>query len=248
MEFVKSVIERTYKPGDVFSEEDLLGFLPRDYKISTLRWDLYHLCEKRYLTKIGKKKYSVGKRIKFSYEIFDNKINDVIKYISKTFPRVEFNIWYTTLLNKWFNLLLGVNYFIIEFDKEISGFMFDEIKEIYDGVVLFNPTINELNLFGRNNCLIVKNKFSKSPKNKEFKYNIAIEKLCVDLFTDKLLKNLFDEKEVITAFNNVMKNYEFDINTMLSYAERRNAKDFILYLLKENENDFIEKLFTRFYS
>jgi hypothetical protein len=66
---------------------------------------------------------------------------------------------------------------------------------------------------------------TKSPTQKISKTTtISLEKLLVDIFSNKILFNTYQGSELVHIFNAANNKYTIDFSKMLSYATRRSKK------------------------
>jgi hypothetical protein len=79
------------------------------------------------------------------------------------------------------------------------------------------------------NPVIIKKLITRSPisKRKEKKFEIytpLLEKILVDLFTEKKLFYFYQGAELIHIYENVLKNYTLNYTKLFSYAKRRDQE------------------------
>lgn len=231
----------------LFTEDDLFSLVNNgELKRTTFRWALYNLVKEGYISKVGRKLYRKNSLKNFTYS-FEVEEENISRLINKEFNNININIWSSTLLNKWFNLLIMKNLIFVECDKFYEKYIFDLLNEKYKGIVLLNPTVNEINKYSKDNTVIIKNKISKSPSN--LKGNkITLEKLSVDLLFDKTLNNLYGSTELLNSFAKIINTYNIDFSKMITYADRRGKKVIFLNILdKELKNDSKRELLTKLY-
>ena len=73
----------------------------------------------------------------------------------------------------------------------------------------------------RDNLIIVKTLFSRSPLNKR-SHGITLEKLIVDVLSDKYLSNILGTSGIEHLIQGIKKNYVVNESKMHTYAKRRN--------------------------
>ena len=90
----------------LFTEDDLFSLVNnRELRRTTFRWALYNLVKEGYISKVGRKLYRKNSLKNFAYS-FEVEEENISRLINKEFNNIDINIWGSTLLNKWFNLLI----------------------------------------------------------------------------------------------------------------------------------------------
>ena len=113
-------------------------------------------------------------------------------------------------------------------DKNISSYIFDEVKENYPGTVLLNPDKNELIKYWKKDCLIVLDLISQAPLSKSSPHKISIEKMLVDIIAEKSISSSFSSSELPFIFGNALKSYQTDRHKIVRYAGRRGKLDKVI--------------------
>lgn len=81
--------------------------------------------------------------------------------------------------------------------------------------------------------IVVKRLISESPQSRNVKWHSRVEKLMVDMISDKLLSELISPAELPTMYEDIFSKYIVDESSMFRYAKRRNALDKIKQFIKE---------------
>ena len=154
-----------------------------------IKWVLFELEKKQIITRIGTKQYITNGKL-YSFELSDLS-KSINSFLNENYPMVNYVIWESTQLNEWMNLLLTKNIIFIEVESEFKDYFFSVLQEHYSttNIILLNPSFDILSRYIDNKPIIIKPLFSRSPLNKKT-HQITIEKLLVDVFSDKLLTNL----------------------------------------------------------
>ncbi len=219
------------------NESDILDILIKkhpDISGTALKWEFYHFIKENSLIRIGRKKYAKNARI-YDYYYQSNLTSLIDKYLSKVFPNIKIVLWESKQLNEWLNLLMNVNIIYIEVEKEYVDYVFSTLNEAYGNkyLILLNPNAEDTSRYLRDNLVIVKTLFSKSPINKTNK-KIKLEKLIVDVVNNEISLDTRGIEDIVLGIKN---NYDIDFDKTLSYASRRRIKDKLIEIWGESNND-----------
>ena len=94
-----------------------------------------------------------------------------------------------------------------------------------------------------NNAVIVKKLITRSPVH--LLKNIAtpvLEKILVDLYRCPELYYMYQGSEMVNIFRNSLQKYPVNFTLLLSYSQRRGAKNGLKEFLKENFSDLTQGL------
>lgn len=217
------MMELCFEKNAVYFENEIYGLVKRqkqDVSEQKLKWILYELERDGVLSRIGTKRYIAGVE-KYKYELREES-KAIDEFISSSFPEVNYVIWESTQLNEWVNFLLNQNTIFVDVEKELFDFVVDGLMEEFGNeyTILVNPDEQTVSRYRRDNLVIVKKLFSRSPVAKK-EHKIKLEKLMVDLLCDKYYDWMLDSSAVEDVFSNVKKSYAIDATKMLNYAKRR---------------------------
>lgn len=219
------MMELSFEKNAVYFENEIYSLVKRqkqNVSEQKFKWILYELERDGVLSRIGTKRYIAGVK-KYNYELrTESKAID--EFISSSFPEVNYVIWESTQLNEWVNFLLNQNTIFIDVEKELFDFVVDGLMEEFGNeyTILVNPDEQTVSRYGRDNLVIVKKLFSRSPSDKK-EHKIKLEKLMVDLLCDKYYSWMLDSSAIEDVFTGVRKSYAIDTTKMFNYAKRRGA-------------------------
>jgi len=136
------------------------------------------------------------------------------------------------------------SFYVIETEKDICESTFYLLKD--NGInAYYNPNTEQIEKYvlPEDDSVIVRNLISRSPGKKfnDIRFP-SIEKILVDIFCDQDVFFLHSGREQKWIFENILKAYNINFSTLLSYAERRKReKELREYLLK-NFDDIVEEI------
>ena len=223
------------KSNTTYSESEIVDLIKKanPYASSVkIKWILFDFKKTNKITQIGIKKY-VPNGNTYSFDMTE--LSNSIEYsIQTSFPDVEFIIWESSQLNEWMNFLLSKSIIFVEVENDLRDYIFSFIQEKYgeNQIVLLNPSIDVLSRYIDSHPIVVKSLFSRSPKSKEA-HKISLEKILVDIFSDKLLSSMIGTNDKEEIAKGIIKNYSINRTKALAYAKRRKCQDEIKYYLEE---------------
>ncbi|AMC93996.1 hypothetical protein AOC36_08350 [Erysipelothrix larvae] len=131
------------------------------------------------------------------------------------------------MLNEFLNHQLTTNVIFVEVEKGYEEFIFESIKEKNEGNVLLKPDVKTFNQVLTNNLIVVLNLISETISNKNDSNKIVIEKLIVDLFANKYIKEIINKSEYQQIVDSMMERYIIDYATLNRYSLRRNKQNIV---------------------
>lgn len=176
---------------------------------------------------VGRNKYrKVTNAVdKARYESKYSEIAEQIVYImQREFPLIEYRVWELSWLNEFVNQKFGCNYIFLEVEKDGCEFVFERIMSDFEGKVLLKPDRDQILRYGHNDSIIIDRLISEAPKGNKDPYNLSMEKLIVDLFANKRLKEMIAPGDYQETLESIFTLYEVDQVKMFRYARRRNKE------------------------
>lgn len=213
-------------PEKKYSRNDLLNIFLSDnpnLNDGSFQWILGSMLKNGELIKDGYNAYSVatGKELKEYQPFYSEESLELEHYISSKYPYVRFVVFETVLLNEFLNHLIAQNTIFIQVEKDSAPFIFRHLQDNKHLNVMYNPTKKDKDLYWSSNCVIVEDMISETPISKEKPHAIILEKMIVDLYCDKHIKETYSKAEYIDILKQVITTYRFDKTKMFRYARRR---------------------------
>ena len=191
-----------------------------------------------YIKRLGWGIYHWGQTKAFEPDINKTEIR-INRMLSSALPYTKYCIWNTSILNKWMLHQPSEFYTIVEIEKEALESGFYILREQYANISL-QPGKEILNRYvlDKTHTVIVMPLISEAPikkgllKNtKRSIFSVTIEKLIVDLFSEKEIFSAQQGSELPFIINNLLSLYSINFNKMFRYAARRSKKEPLLELL-----------------
>lgn len=208
-----------------------------DYKEYSVSWLIKKLKEEKVLVSVGKGKYirqeARGRKKRVYKYMHSDEYLDVEKSITQEFPLVTFQMWELIQFNEFVNHQLSKNILIVEVENMLENAVFEYLRDQYMHV-LFCPDIDEFYRYRSEETTIVILKLvSEAPKPIE-NHSSPLEKLLVDLFTNKFAGKLIQRSEYRAILEDSFEKYLIDETKLFRYARRRNVDMQIREFIKEN--------------
>lgn len=229
-------------PDYAITRQDILELVRErdpEFRTGQLKRLLAYMIETSKIEHVGRNKYRKILEVvnKARYENrYSKTALQIIAIMQNDFPLVEYRVWELSWVNEFVNHQLGCNYIFLEVEKEGCEFIFDRIITEFEGKVLLKPDQNEILRYGSNNSIIIERLISESPKGDVAPYNLAIEKLIVDLFANKRLREMISLGDYPMALESIFSMYEVNQVKMFRYARRRNKERELREFLQSRTN------------
>lgn len=210
--------------NQILKESILKNYLSKDLKSGII-------------ARAGRNKYFFNQENLMKYNYF---YSDISKQISTKIYQEYTNINFCTFelyqLNEFLNHQIAHNIIFISVEKDLETYIFEFLKEQYPGKVFLNPSPQIVERYWTDNMIIIKKLISEAPLNKDILWSTRIEKILVDIFTDKIIRNIISFSEYPKLYEDIFDNYIIDETSIFRYAQRRKAKDKIKNFIIKNTN------------
>lgn len=216
----------------------------REFNYNSYKWILPELISKGLIYRRGYDAYSrnLSKVSAIYTPRYSEKAKKLQQLIEEEYPLAEFCVFESFLLNEFLNHQIANNTIVIQIEKEIGGFLFDFLEEEYAGRVLYKPKEDMFQRYWSEDCVIIVDKVSEAPKDKQNPYDMTLEKLLVDIFAESIIRYLFSPSEYPLIVETAMERYLIDEKKMMRYARRRNAAEKLKnYMKSKGEEDAYER-------
>ena len=230
----------TIPDSQIMTRRELFLFLKKKNKAlsyNSVGWIIENGIKSNVLFKIGSDSYSRKNDTRKTYTpLYSTAAKKVFSVMQKQYPDLDYVLFETVLLNEFVNHLYAQNVIVLQVEKSLSSFTFEALNEKFPGKVFYNPNAEDLGRYKSDNCIILENKISESPCDKENPHSITLEKLLVDCLADKIIKELIPSSEVSNIYENAKLLYKTDLTKIRRYARRRNAWGRVEELLNKGDS------------
>jgi hypothetical protein len=235
--FITEKLLEKFRDRETFSRKELYDFFQQfdpGLMESTFRWRIYDLKAKRIITSYSRNLFTLAFKPAFIPEIRDIERKIYIK-VKNHFRDLKQCIWSTRIANE-FMLHIPVRFLtILQVEKEALEPVFYFLKDQSFGNVFLQPGEKEIEryIYETESAIILLPLVSKAPTQIVNRITtVTIEKMFVDLYSDKIIFGAFQGSEFIHMIENAYNRYSFDFTKLLGYADRRGKepalKNFLL--------------------
>ena len=206
--------KKTFTNAELFS---MLSSVFPGNKTTTIYSKIDALIQQGFFYRDGRGHYRSDERKEFSYRLSPE--GTKIQKVAQRYG-VPFIIYEADLLNLWLNHQINSEIIFVEIERPYMEFLFDDLKNKKYSDVLLNPSAEEFYRYRKKDgyTILVKPLAKEAPKSGE---NIPLEKLIVDLFSDRLLRSLYEEAELPEIYRQMVHDYRLRMTRLYSYAKRK---------------------------
>ena len=237
----KEIIEY-FKNSAMFSREELYEYYKKyetDLKPQTFAWRLYDLKRKNVVHEIKKGVFKISDKQPYKPFLDDN-MKQIYSKITNEFFDPRFVIWSTAWLNEFTLHQTFQNFYILESSYEVTESVFYKLKELEVPNVFLRPDKDQIAnyVIGADSPVVIINLILKAPIKKINKIFIpALEKILIDLYTEKNIFYMYQGNEIKEIFRNAIKKYILNFTKLFHYARRRGKEIEIKNFIESNFKD-----------
>lgn len=201
-------------------------------------WQLRKLQKKGIIKKIGRGIYTVcdNEKEKWEYTYEHSELmEEIVERIEKEYPLLDFQVWEFIQLNEFVNHLIGKNVIFIEVERMLEETVFEMLSKHYPRVLLC-PEQELFYTYFQENMIVVQKLLTEAPKPIQGTKSSCLEKILVDLFSNKLTGQLIQGAEYPLVFEEAFSKFYIDEIKLMRYARRRNLETKIRDFIRQETN------------
>lgn len=206
-----------------FSRKEFVSAMKSEYGISEpqIAYDLQKRLDMGRLIHVGWNKYiPAGDKQIYTHK-YSNAAEEIVKKITEQYLDLNFQVFELIQLNDFMNHQIAHNTIFVTIENDLQDFVFDTLKGKYPGRVMFKPKIEEYYRYLQDDQIVVGRLPSESPKGFDKPWKSRLEKIIVDVFTDKLISRIVPEGEKDAIISGAFDSFLLDEKIMLRYAKRK---------------------------
>jgi hypothetical protein len=233
-------LQKSFKRKEHFTRKDLFDFYSAFEPLNeaTFRWRLFDLKENKIIRSITKDIFTFELLPSYCPAV-QNENKELVSLLQEQFTGLKLSIWSTQILNEFMLHLPSNSFRILEVEKTALEPVFHYLQDLNVANVFLEPTEKEITLYvnDKTNAIILKKLITKSPlQTIESVPTVTLEKMIVDIYSEKKLFEAFQGNELIHIINNIYKRYAINTTTLLNYANRRSKReDIVEYLINKTD-------------
>ena len=210
---------------NLFSRRDFVDAMSSSYGMTgpQIAYDLQKRLDRGMLIRVGWGQYAHPEKPVYSYE-YSEKAVDVAQRIENEYDGLDFRVFELVQLNDFINHQIAHNTIFVTIENDLVDFAFDSLWKAYPGRVMLKPKAEQYYRYHQDNDIIVGRLPSESPKGFDQPWESRLEKILVDVFTDKLMSTIVPDGEKKAIIDGAFNEYMLDEKTMLHYARRKGAE------------------------
>jgi hypothetical protein len=244
--YITEQLQKHFMGKETFSREEIFTFYEQikpALKETTFRWIVHNLKKQHVITAVSKERFTFSFKPAFMPQPDKNE-KKIFSVIEKQFPTLRFCIWSTRIVSEFMLHITTKHLTIIQAEKEALESVYDFLKEQKLENIFIQPEKKEIEryIYESNNAIVLLPLVTKSPIRKiEGIVTITLEKLIVDLYSDKKMFAAFQGSELAHIINTAFNRYAIDFTTLFYYAKRR-KKDIELREFLINKSDISKSI------
>ena len=219
---------------NLFSRREFVDAMSSSYGMTEpqIAYDLQKRLDCGMLIRVGWGQYAQPEKPVYSYEYSEQAV-DVAERIENEYDGLDFRVFELVQLNDFINHQIAHNTIFVTIENDLVDFAFDSLWKAYPGRVMLKPRAEQYYRYHQDNDIIVGRLPSESPKGFDQPWESRLEKILVDVFTDKLMSTIVPDGEKQAIIDGAFNEYMLDEKTMLRYARRKGAEKKMQQVLKK---------------
>lgn len=198
-----------------------LGKYSEGYSYNSFNWDIQKMLLTGLVHKVGRNTYKIGSANKKIYKPrYSMKSKEIIEFMEKEYNDTVYSLFETSMLNEFLNHQIAQNTYFISVERELSEFVFRDIQRTLKDTILYKPRKDDLRKYWNPKSIIIIDRVSEAPSGIN-NYDTPLEKMFVDLISDKSLMYMFSGSEYDEMLQIANEKYYIDYSKLFRYARRR---------------------------
>ncbi len=220
-----------------FSRKEFVFYMKSNYGMTNpqIAYDLQRRLDEGSLIHVGWNKYISANEKHIYIPKYSEALKEIVRTIRGHYMNLDFQVFELIQLNDFMNHQIAHNTIFVMIENDFQDFVFDTLKGEYPGKVMFKPSVDEYYRYLQDDEIVIGRLPSESPKGFDNPWESRLEKIIVDVFTDKLVSRIVPESEKGAIIFGAFDSYLLDEKTMIRYAKRKGTDDRFRKILKEYE-------------
>ena len=239
-------LQNTFQDKFCFSRQELFDFFCKfdaNLKEATFRWKVHNLKNKHIIASVSRDFFTLEYKPVFVPNIGVREYKTFLK-IQKQFPALKCCVWSSQIVNEFMLHIPTQSIIMLQVEKEAIEPVYDFLKEQKQNVFI-QPEEKEIEryVFKSESAIVLQSLITKSPiQQVNNAITVTLEKLIIDLLSDKKLFAHFQGNEMTHIVNTAYNRYAINFTTLFYYAKRRGKEIELTELL--NKTDIPKTIFS----
>ena len=210
----------------VFTHQDFTAAMSAQYKMTSpqIAYDLQRRLDTGALVRIGWNQYTVNLSKPRYAPLYSGFAEEIADILDKSYVGLNFQISELIQLNEFINHQFAHNTVFVFVENDFQSYVFDTLRQYCPGRVMLHPSVKHYYQYLQDDQIVILRLPSESPKGFNKPWHSRLEKVLVDILTDKLISRIVPEGEKEAIVHGAFDAYLIDTNTMIRYAKRKGAE------------------------
>jgi hypothetical protein len=239
-ETIVKQLNNEFQGKALLSKTELFNFFHRmnpEWKETTFRWKIHDLKNKQVILPVSREFFTLSCKPVFVPNSSERE-RKIFSKVRKQFPILKSCIWSTQIVSEFMLHLPARFITVLQVEKEALEPVYDFLKEQKYKYLFIQPEEKEIEryVYESDSAIVLQPMVTKSPVIETNSVTtITLEKLLVDLLSDKKLFTVFQGSELIHIINTAYNRYSIDFTRLFHYAGRRGKEFELTELLKKTD-------------
>jgi hypothetical protein len=237
-DYIISQLKTAFLGKESFSRTELYSFFQLfdpDLKDTTFRSKIHDLKNKCVITPLSKSFFTLVYKPPFQPKIGETECK-LFSKIKKQFPTLQFCIWSSQIVSEFMLHIPAKFITVLQIEKEAIEPVCDYLKTQKYRNIFIQPDAKEIDRYVYDNdaAIVLQSLVTNAPiQIISAVATVTLEKLIVDLLSDKKLFVAFQGQELVHIVNTAYNRYLVDFTKLFRYAKRRRKEiELTEFLLK----------------
>ncbi len=213
-----------------------------DFRQTQVRYVLGSLLDSGSVIRVSRNQYifqEEGSRKEEFDKLYSATARKVIGFFRRWHKDMDFRIWELCWLDEFLKDPVIKNKIFLEVEDRECERIFSLMSEEFENLILIRPSHIAHHrkdpdwYYNEPDYIIISPLHAETPRGKTEACEAPLEKIIVDMFSDKPLKKLLAGEDYAAVLTKMFGRYVIDEQKMFRYARRRNREELIRRYIRE---------------
>lgn len=226
---------------EFFSRKEYIDAMTSTYELTVpqIDYDLKKRIHHGTVVRVGQNQYTARtnqKRHIYSHS-YSQAAMEAVKVVQERYSNLNFQVFELVQLNDFMNHLSAHNTIFVFVENNLVDHVFNSLWQAFPGRVLLKPSEEDYYRYLQDDEIVVGRLPSETPKGNDKPWQSKLEKILVDVATDKLISKIVPNGEKRAIYAGAFSDYFIDKEVMMRYAKRKGAEKKVRKALDEYLGD-----------